>query len=42
METSSDFGLTLIEEEELAGQSTYRGLMIKHKGLSPEAVWMII
>ena len=29
-ETSSDFGLPLLEE--LAVISTYRGLMIKHKG----------
>ena len=33
METSSDFDLTLIEEEELASISTDRVWMIKHKGI---------
>ena len=42
METSSDFGLTLTEEEELVAISTDRGLMIKHKELSLEAFWISI
>ena len=42
METSSDFRITLIEEEELSYISSDRGLMIKHMELSLEAFWISI
>lgn len=42
VETTTEFNLTLTEEEELAGVSTDRGLMIKHKELSIEAFWISI
>lgn len=42
VETTTEFNLTLTEEEELAGLSTDRGLMIKHKEMSIESFWISI
>ena len=42
VETTTEFNLTLTEEGELAGLSTDRGLIIKHKEMSIEAFWISI
>ena len=42
LESTTEYSLTLTEEERLAAVSTDRGLMIKYKELSPEAFWISI